>query len=156
LSSEVGVVATPDDQVSDADGSTPSTPPPAKANCSVRGVGFYLVDLASSGDDGGSPPTPASGALLTAVSLKCTPPREPLPQIQNVGDGTPPSCNRESLEEALDRIMATLPIPARLKWLSTRAQHIALSSTSNTLIDKSRTLPFLSCMCISFFSSRKL
>lgn len=103
-------------------GSRPSTPP-TTGTCAKE----YLVDLASSGDDRGSAPTPASGAIVPIVSPKCTPPRSPLRPILNAGNCTPVQCNPESPEEALDRLIASLPTPACLRWLSTRAQHVNVS-----------------------------
>lgn len=129
LSGEVGVGATPNSEVPDASGSGPSILPATKVFDSNCGVSSYMVDLPSGGDDGGLAPTPVSDTLVKAISPKCTPPPQPLPQKLNFPNCTPPSCNSESPEEALDRIITTLPTSARLKWLSTRVQHITVSST---------------------------
>lgn len=107
-------------------GSRPSTPSAANTfESSGR------VDLASSGDDRGPAPSipelhpPAP--IVPTVSPTCTPPCSPFPQILSVAHCTPIQCNPESPEEALDRIMASLPTPARLRWLTTRAPLVAVS-----------------------------
>lgn len=102
----------------DALSSRPSSPGACNQFELSGGPAPYLVDIASSGDDRG----PARDAIVPAVTPNATPPRASSPTV-NIGNFTPPLGNQESPEEALDQIIATLPTPARLRWLSTRAYH---------------------------------
>lgn len=107
-------------------GTSASRPPsPGACNEFELSVGAtpYLVDIASSGDD----TRRATGVQRVPTTPNATPPRVRSPTF-NIENLNADSGNPESPEEALDRIIATLPTPARLKWLSTRAHNVQVRS----------------------------
>ncbi|KAG0574255.1 hypothetical protein KC19_VG247700 [Ceratodon purpureus] len=118
---EVFVKGTQDLPAKDA---TPSHPLTPAENC---GPSPYLVDVADSREDEGPITAPRTHAPVIAVSPKSTPPKDFLQKSLNVEMSNLPSRHPGSPEEALDRMLATLPTAARLRWLSSFGiQHLPM------------------------------